>query len=278
MAARSYVIEEQADGPALLIADAGVSWPRLIRELASLGWGGLEFGAGIPGTLGGSIVTNAGAHNKDLGQILHWIEVLDARGADADGEEQFAAPLVRRYNQSELDLEYRHSRFRDQRSASFDTHGHLIAAQRELIEPAEIVLRLALTLHREESAPLYERVNEYEASQQRLIEPGKLHAGPIFKDPPTRSASELIEQAGLSGFTVGQAQVSTKNANYIINEGNAKSADITDLITTLHQQILARLGIDLALDIELQGEWSEHTGQNRPDEEQITISTSSGAA
>lgn len=277
MASRSYEIEAQADGSALLIADAGVSWPRLIHELAPLGWGGLEFGAGIPGTLGGSIITNAGAHNKDLGQILQWIEVLDARGSNVEGDDEFAAPLARRYNQSELDLDYRHSRFREQRSASFDANGHLIAPQRGLIEPAEIVLRLALTLHREDAAHISERLNDYEASQQLLVEPGKLHAGPIFKNLPGRSAAELIVQAGLSGFHVGQAYVSTKNANFLVNEGNTKSADIVSLISTLHQQVLARLGIDLALDIEFQGEWSAHPEQDKPSKEQSTIPTKSGA-
>ncbi|TMC23748.1 MAG: UDP-N-acetylmuramate dehydrogenase [Chloroflexi bacterium] len=253
MAARSYTIEEQADGTALLLADAGVSWPRLIHELVPLGWGNLEFGAGIPGTLGGSIVTNAGTHNTDLGQYLQWIDVLDARGCNLEDDEEFAVPLVLRYSQSELDLEYRHSRFRQQRCASFDHDGQLVAAPRHLIEPAEIVLRLALTLHREQPAQLYKRMQTYEISQQRLVEPGKLHAGPIFKDPPEGKAAELIAQAGMSGFNVGRATVSTKNANFIINESNASNTDIVTLITTIHQQVLTRLDIDLSPDIELQG-------------------------
>ncbi len=78
-------------------ADAGVSWPLLMHELAPVGWGGLEFGVGIPGTLGGGVISNAGAHNDDLGQVLEWIEVLDARGCNAEGEDQVAVPIVRRY-------------------------------------------------------------------------------------------------------------------------------------------------------------------------------------
>jgi UDP-N-acetylmuramate dehydrogenase len=254
MVARSYEITAQ-NGTARLLVDAGVSWPHLVHELTPLGWGGLEFGAGIPGTLGGSIVTNAQAHNKDLGQILQWIEVLDARGANVAGDEQFSPPLIRRYNQSDLDLENRHSRFRQQRYTSFDADGHLILPQRELIEPAEIVLRLALTLHREESTTLHERLNEYEVLQQGLVEPGKPQAGPIFKDMSERPVSQLIEQAGLSGFRVGQARISTQNANFIVNEGDATCADVLELITTIHQRIRTQLGIDLALDVEFQGEW-----------------------
>ena len=74
VALNEYQIENQGDGTALLKAEAGVSWPLLLHNLAPLGWGGLEFGVGIPGTLGGGVFSNAGAHNRDLGQVLEWIE------------------------------------------------------------------------------------------------------------------------------------------------------------------------------------------------------------
>src|SRR5215472_30011 len=77
----SYTIEDNRDGTALLQAEAGVSWPKLLNELADLGWSGLEFGPGIPGTLGGGVISNAGAHNSELGDVLEWIEIMDARGS-----------------------------------------------------------------------------------------------------------------------------------------------------------------------------------------------------
>src|SRR5918912_3696540 len=80
-ALNTYRIEEADDSTALLLAGAGVSWPRLLNELAPLGWGGLEFGPGIPGTLGGGVITNAGAHNSNLRNVLEWVEVVDARQA-----------------------------------------------------------------------------------------------------------------------------------------------------------------------------------------------------
>src|SRR5450759_1020575 len=100
LALSAYSIEDHGDGTAFLIAGAGVSWPRLLNELAPLGWGGLEFGPGIPGTLGGGVISNAGAHNSDLGRVLEWIEVLDARSSD---EQQITLPIVRRYQHDELD-------------------------------------------------------------------------------------------------------------------------------------------------------------------------------
>src|SRR6266550_7827683 len=124
----NYTIEDQGDNTALLVAEAGVSWPRLLNELAAQGWGGLEFGPGIPGTLGGGVISNAGAHNSELGEVLDWIEVLDARGASNAAEGEMSYPIVRRYLHDELDLGYRHSRFREQRQARFDKQGQLLPA------------------------------------------------------------------------------------------------------------------------------------------------------
>src|SRR5437588_1441066 len=109
-----YTIEEHGDGTALLLAEAGISWPRLLNELAPLGWGGLEFGPGIPGTLGGGVISNAGAHNSELGQVLQWIDILDARSGSEDAD-QLTVPFLRRYSYNELNLGYRHSRFREER-------------------------------------------------------------------------------------------------------------------------------------------------------------------
>src|SRR5581483_9568434 len=135
IAMNRYSIEDRGDGTALLIADAGVSWPRLLNELAPLGWGGLEFGPGIPGTLGGGVISNAGAHGGDLAQVLEWVETLDTHSS----EEPSQAPTVHRYALSELDLGYRHSRFRAQRRVQFVYQWYTRAAPRKLIEPSEII-------------------------------------------------------------------------------------------------------------------------------------------
>src|SRR5258708_19980854 len=97
IALAGYRIEERSDGSALLLPEPAVSWPRLFHELTPLGWGGLEFGIGIPGTLGGGVISNAGAHNDELGRVLAWIEVLDARGCNTAGEDQIGVAVMRRY-------------------------------------------------------------------------------------------------------------------------------------------------------------------------------------
>lgn len=254
VALSSYHMEDRADGTALLVAEAGVSWPRLMYELAPLGWGGLEFGVGIPGTLGGAVISNAGAHNDDLGHVLEWIEVLDARGCNAAEEDQLTVPLVRRYLREELDLGYRHSRFREQRRVRFDERGQFILPLRGMIEPAEIILLLGIQLHHEGPQRLRASITQYR-QHRKLTEPAERHAGSVFKDPPGKEASRLIEQAGLKGRSVGKAQISEVNANYIVNLGGARAAEIAALIMEAHQRVLAQFGVDLELDMEFHGQW-----------------------
>lgn len=250
----TYRLEDHGDGTALLVAEAGLSWPRLLHELAPSGWAGLEFGTGIPGTLGGGVISNAGAHNNDLGQVLAWIEVLDARGINVAGEDQLAVPLVRRYLHDELDLGYRHSRFRHQRQVRFDEQGHLLFPPRDMIEPAEIIMLLGIRVHRADPKELGATLARYKY-QRQLTEPPQRHAGTIFKDPPGEEAGHLIDQVGLQGKTHGKAQISERNANYIVNRGGAQAADIATLIIEAHRQVLEQLGVDLELDVELRGEW-----------------------
>jgi len=254
LALAGYRIEERSDGSALLLAEAGVSWPRLLHELTPLGWSGLEFGIGIPGTLGGGVISNAGAHNDELGRVLAWIEVLDARGCNAAGEDQVAVPFMRRYLHDELDLGYRHSRFREQRQVRFDEQGRLIPAPRGMIEPAEIITRLGIQLRHEEPQQMRRTLAQYKLDRQ-MTEPAQRHAGSIFKDPPGGEASHLIEQAGMKGRVHGRAQIAERNPNYIVNAGGARAADVAALIMEAHQAVLAQCGVDLELDVELHGAW-----------------------
>jgi UDP-N-acetylmuramate dehydrogenase len=249
----SYTIEDHGDGTALLLAEAGVSWPRLLNELAALGWGGLEFGPGIPGTLGGGVISNAGAHNSDLGEVLEWIEVLDARSASAPGN-GVTVPMLRRYLHDELDLSYRHSRFRKDRRVGFDERGNPIVPRRGLIEPSEIILQLAIRLHREDPEKLRTIIEEYKQHRKRT-QPPQQSAGSVFKNPPGDYAGRLIDQAGMKGTTHGKAQISKRHANFIVNLGGASAADVVALIVAARNRVHERFGVDLELEVELRGEW-----------------------
>lgn len=253
IALNGYSIEDQGGGRALLLAEAGVNWPRLLNELAPPGWGGLEFGPGIPGTLGGGVISNAGAHNSNLGEVLEWIEVLDARSSS---EDRHSVPLVRRYQHDELDLSYRHSRFRELRRVEFDEQGNPKPVARGLIEPAEIIMLLAIRLHHEEPQKLRKRIEEYKQHRKRT-QPVQKSAGSVFKNPAGDYAGRLIEQAGMKGVIQGKAQISERHANFIVNLGDASAADVVALIKEARNRVHEKFGVDLELEVELRGEWGE---------------------
>lgn len=252
---RNYRIEEETREKATLVAEAGVHWAQLLHQIVPLGWGGLEFGVGIPGTLGAGIVSNAGAHHQDLGQALEWIEVLDARGCNTQEKDQFTQPTVRRYQHDELDLGYRHSRFRESRYTHIDHTGQLVLPPRGLIEPAEIVITLGLHVQRQDPDSLLALLDQHKQDRKNT-EPALQYQGSIFKDPPENTARALIEQTGLRGKRHGQAQISERNGNYITNLGDASALDIATLAVEAHQEVLKQFGIHLALNIDLLGEWS----------------------
>lgn len=254
MAMSGYRIEEQGDDRALLVVGAGASWPRLVNELAALGWGGLEFGPGIPGTLGGGVISNAGAHTGDIGRVLAWVEVLDARA----GEESALAPELVRYQHEQLYLSYRHSRFRAARRVQFDAHGYPVAAERRLIEPAEIIMQLGIHLHRADTQQLRKTIDEYKQHRKRT-QPPQQSAGSVFKNPMGDYAGRLIEAVGMKGMMHGKAQISERHANFIVNVGGASAADVAALIQEAHNRVQAQFGVDLELEVELRGEWRVST-------------------
>lgn len=250
LALNEYSIEERADGSGLLIAGAGVSWPRLLNELAALGWGGLEFGPGIPGTLGGGVISNAGAHFGNIGEVLEWADVVDARAIGGD------VPEVRHYTHGELDMSYRHSRFRSQRRIAFDDEGQPVVAPRELIEPVEIIVRLGVRLHRADPQILRQKIEEFKQHRKRT-QPPQQSAGSVFKNPAGDYAARLIEQAGLKGYTFGKARISERHANFIVNAGGASAADVVALVVEARKRVKEQFGVELELEVELRGSWEK---------------------
>lgn len=255
LALNVYTIEDFGNGTALLKAGAGVSWPKLLNELATLGWGGLEFGPGIPGTLGGGVVSNAGAHFGNLGEVLAWVDVVDAR---PNAEH---VPVVRHYEQAELDMSYRHSRFRSERCVLFNDEGQPVVAPRELIEPAEIITQLGVRLHHDEPQQLRARIEEFKQHRKRT-QPPQQSAGSVFKNPAGDYAARLIEQVGLKGTAYGKARISERHANFIVNAGGASAADVVALIVEARRRVREQCGVELELELELRGAW-ENTSDDK---------------
>jgi len=207
-------------------AEAGVILAQLARQSAKAGAAGLEWAIGIPGTVGGAIVNNAGAHDGETAAVIRRVHILDRQGhrcALAPGD---------------LQLGYRTSRFRAQTGRQ------------------EIILSADLQFVPESTTLLKERMDEY-TTLRRARQPTEPSAGSVFKNPPGSKAGQLIDQAGLRGSRVGDAQISDKHANYIVNTGRARAADVLQLIDLARDRVRQLFGIDLELEIQLVGDWGE---------------------
>ncbi len=207
-------------------AAAGIPFALLARQTAKHGSAGLEWAIGIPGTAGGAIVNNAGAYDRTVADVIRRVTILDERGQ------------IRELPLEELKLGYRTSRFRD----------------RERL--AEAILSADFTLTPESTEILTERMARYEALRW-ADQPRKPSAGSVFKNPTGFSAGRLIEDAGLKGTRIGDAQVSAKHANFIVNLGSARANDVLHLIKLIRQQIWQLFDVELELEIELVGEWEK---------------------
>ena len=202
-------------------AGAGLSLAELASQAADRSLAGLAFAAGIPGTLGGGIYMNAGAYGGELSQVVTGVTAY----YPGQGERAWRA--------DELALEYRASRFQHETA---------------IIEEA------TLQLSPGDEKVLREEMADY-AQRRRAKQPLSLpSAGSVFRRPPGRFAGTLIEEAGLKGARVGQAQVSELHANFIVNLGGSTAADVLGLIELVQREVLARTGIALEPEIRVVGE------------------------
>jgi UDP-N-acetylmuramate dehydrogenase len=226
---RKVRFEEHLNPPTVW-AESGINFGLLARQAAGKGLSGLEWAAGIPGTLGGAIVGNAGAHGSNISCNLHLAEILHR----VDLGQSFEA---RRENWSleQLEFKYRSSVFKRQ--------------------PGTAILMAAwLTLERSTPEKVQAKLDEFVAFRRRTQPPGA-SLGSMFKNPPGDFAGRLIDAAGLKGYRIGDAQISPVHANFFVNLGNAASRDIYGLIQYARQKVSEKFGIWLELEIELIGEW-----------------------
>jgi UDP-N-acetylmuramate dehydrogenase len=204
-------------------AESGAGLGALARQAAAKGLGGLEWAAGIPGTLGGAVVGNAGAHGGDVSTVLDLAEILH----QAQGRKEWSA--------ADLAFGYRQSWFK----------GH----------PAEaIVLGARLNLVEKPVSEIRSQMDAFLA-YRRLTQPPGASMGSMFKNPPGESAGRLIEAAGLKGKRIGSAQISPLHGNFFLNLGEARATDVYALIQEARQAVRDQSGVDLELEIGLVGEW-----------------------
>ena len=227
---RGLVIENRCDDlslnlinstGALVSMESGALLPGVVNRLSRLGWTGLEWAIGVPGTLGGAIVGNAGAHGGCMGDHLVAVQILDADDA------------VRWLPKTDCAFDYRTSRFKS-------TKG-------------EIVLRADFLLGRDEPAACKARMNQY-TEHRRRSQPTQASVGSMFKNPFGSYAGQLIEQAGLKGSHVGAVEVSQVHANFFVNHGGARASDVIELIERVRTRVREKFGIEFELEIEVVGE------------------------
>jgi UDP-N-acetylmuramate dehydrogenase len=250
--ARRIRFDDQADPPTVR-AESGARFGLVARQAASRGLAGLEWAAGIPGTIGGAVVGNAGAHGSDIASILLLADILHLQAPKGIGEtERTSGMLVRRENWSVKDLNYGY------RSSVLKTESLLGGAAgssfSNLSSPDSIILGAVLRLERSSPEAVQAKTDEY-TSYRRLTQPPGASMGSMFKNPPGDYAGRLIEMAGLKGKKIGGAGISPLHGNFFVNYGNASASDVWQLICLAQEAVLEKFGVALELEIQLVGEW-----------------------
>lgn len=203
-----------------LHAEAGASLGRLIGEAAQAGMTGLEFLAGIPGSVGGAVKMNAGAWGREIKDVLSEVSIMDVEGR------------IRDVTARELPFRYRSLQLND----------------KEIIVGAKFLLSIG---ERREIEARIEEILARRRSRHPLEYPS---AGSIFKNPAGMTAGKLIEEAGLKGVEVGGARVSEKHANFIVNTGSASASDVVELIELVRREVEKKHGITLETEVVIVGE------------------------
>lgn len=201
----------------LLDAGAGAMFPLVANQAAAAGLAGIEFGAGIPGTIGGAIVMNAGWHEHEIGNFVDAVDYLDVEGH------------LRRLEHQQCAFRYRGSRFRGARG---------------------IVLSARLRLHPGDPAEIRSRLEQYTESRKQNQPTELPSCGSVFLKPPGDFAGRLIDEAGLKGLRVGGVEVSSKHANFFVNVGHATCSEVLELVSRVESEVLRRFGVRLEREFE----------------------------
>jgi UDP-N-acetylmuramate dehydrogenase len=204
-----------------LEAGAACALTQLVREAARKGYAGLEFAEGIPGTVGGALVMNAGAYGSEFEKIVDSVEGIDSEGQ------------VIRVSRKEMTFTYR------------DSHWPAGA----------VVTRVRLRLRKEEVAQVSSKVRALVARRKSSQPSGYPNSGSMFRNPPGDFAGRLIEAAGLKGKRIGQAQISERHANFIVNLGGARAEDVRRLMDLARAEVKKQFAVELAEEVRRLGDW-----------------------
>lgn len=207
----------------IMTVGAGTLLSKAANTAAEHGLSGMEFAAGIPGSVGGAVVMNAGAYGGEMKDIIMDVDVITREGE------------YRRLTLEELELSYRHSC---------------------IIENEYIVVRARLMLHEKDEAQIrlvMEDLKNRRIEKQPLNFPS---AGSTFKRPEGYFAGKLIMDAGLRGYSVGGAQVSEKHCGFVVNKGGATASDVVKLMNDVRDKVMEEFGVELEPEVKMIGEFN----------------------
>ena len=197
----------------------------MLKDASEFAWEngltGLEFAIGIPGTLGGAVFMNAGAYDGEMSHVVTAVRAVDFQGN------------IKEYDASHLDFGYRHSVFHDNH---------------------EVIGEVIMTLKPGDKNVTKARMDELTEKRESKQPLEFASAGSTFKRPPGYFAGTLIEQTGLKGLSVGDAQVSHKHAGFVINTGSASAKDVLDLIAEVQRRVYDQHGVHLEPEVRMIGE------------------------
>jgi UDP-N-acetylmuramate dehydrogenase len=243
--------------PPSVWAASGANLGLVARQAATHGLSGLEWAAGIPGTIGGAVVGNAGAHGEEMAGNVLMAEILHRRDLDSgrNNEKDHAFESIREdWYVEQLNYSYRSSSIKRQHRQQItrtpdgrpSTSPH----------PQVIVLAARLRLKRSTRESIQKKMDENALYRRRTQPPGA-SMGSMFANPPNDYAGRLIEAAGLKGIRRGDAEISVLHANFFINHGKATASDVWELIQLARRTVAEKFGVTLDLEIELIGTWNQ---------------------
>jgi UDP-N-acetylmuramate dehydrogenase len=202
------------------VVGSGMTLSKLLKQCTERGLSGLEFAEGIPGTVGGAMIMNAGAYGFEMSSLVEGVEVLDRKG-----------------------------------KKSFIPKGKIEFGYRTTELPeAAIVTRVHLGFEKKDRADIEETIAAFNERRRASSKVGRPSAGSVFKNPEDCFAGKLIEEAGLKGYTIGGAQVSEVHANYIVNTGHGTARDILGLMAMMRDKVYRLTGKTLEPEIKVVGE------------------------
>ena len=203
----------------ILYAECGTMLGKIVKHAVKNNLIGLENLNGVPGTLGGALIMNAGAWGGEISENLIHVEVINSKSE------------IQKIQKKDLNFSYRQSSFNKD----------------------DILLSAKFNLKKADKDIIKENFIEAQSGRKKSQPLNKRSAGSLFKNPKNNSAGKLLDEAGLKGFSIGDAKISEKHANFFINDGDASSKDMIMLIKKAHKEVKDKFNVNLSLEVKLMG-------------------------